>query len=1051
MVAQIIVSREDSTSFFSLGSVQDDASLVSALGGALASFAVEMGLSDIGTSNANYPKFQNGVLISKWLEIGNYRPSLMIAIRNFDNLEQYHHIFLLDYGTILAKRVILKFDKLYSSSGEIPRFDDVLKYIPEIVYELYKDSPNTLKEFTSTLDESINKYFVELWENQSDKGMCPFGFRNLQYSPDKITQIIGDFVQYFYREGTINDALFPLYFSSSPDLKAVNKKIIDFLNSKAKSSTEEITEEIKRITNHLGEMSSSRTRRKKKIEIESVDLLNADLIFENIAIAPVEQLDKTRTKILDELYNTLLLKLYQLYPLKYLAASIIKPIDISFIQEIVEKSIEPIIKETLANTERISTQISSILREITSDYTPEEALKNKDEILSKVHERFIKQIKKDDPFIILSDPGLERTLKLVNRLASEAFEQYRTAHDEAMALWYIVRQINSSISKLKTTSINSIVQIQFLQELIRKYQFRTIPDIVFRISTKILEEVVSSPSSKSTINTLLEKNISAFEKQVQFSIPVAIKNSIIKRFKTITTVKPTTENIETLSFFSRAFSLAMESSIVFILEMFFGKNNFPHPPEQLSEAIEKLVLNSQGLYSFSKIMHVLSSYSSAQELFSSETENILVKALGYSNVLPSPIELMKIAYDYDWITDYKDTKETSTKISPKTSQISKKDSSEIKDTIFLAKKVTIPSLKISDQVSSLIQDPLVVTELWILYGERAFHKRLENVRKYMKTLESKQKTSAGATNGKKRVESNLRKAKTVSKTLQKYIVGGKLFQRIFSSKKGLKYLISNASKERFPGLNYFPENFTINTDEGIIYGRALSRTSFSILGGFQKLTEIYASTWVRDSEYIRKLKEEILWRVLEKKSQKSTLENKILENLQLEAAKSGRVNQETIVRNTIEHEVSLHYRKIVRETINLAFDSIKDDLIVRTDNSTKDNYLVIDTFDIDKKYLGADYDQLRFMKLVKIASDKTELRLNLTELIPTISSRKKTVQTMRLFIRDGLKEIFKSKQFKALSILGELVDAYIGEQAVDLFFSKSSVFEQLILESIDKS
>ena len=113
LVAQIIISHEDTTSFFSIGSVQDDAALVSALGGALASFAIEMGLSDIGATNANYSKFQNGVLISKWLELGNYKPSLMIAIRDFGDLEQYHHMFLIDYGTLLANKIISKFEKMY--------------------------------------------------------------------------------------------------------------------------------------------------------------------------------------------------------------------------------------------------------------------------------------------------------------------------------------------------------------------------------------------------------------------------------------------------------------------------------------------------------------------------------------------------------------------------------------------------------------------------------------------------------------------------------------------------------------------------------------------------------------------------------------------------------------------------------------------------------------------------------------------------------------------------------------------------------------------------
>ena len=45
MDSQIIISKEDNTDFFSLGYIQTDTSLVSALGGALASFAEEIGLA----------------------------------------------------------------------------------------------------------------------------------------------------------------------------------------------------------------------------------------------------------------------------------------------------------------------------------------------------------------------------------------------------------------------------------------------------------------------------------------------------------------------------------------------------------------------------------------------------------------------------------------------------------------------------------------------------------------------------------------------------------------------------------------------------------------------------------------------------------------------------------------------------------------------------------------------------------------------------------------------------------------------------------------------
>ncbi|MHA1356376.1 MAG: hypothetical protein ACTSR1_14515, partial [Candidatus Heimdallarchaeota archaeon] len=137
-----------------------------ALGGALASFAVEMGLSDIGTTNANYSKFQNGVLISKWLTVGNHKPSLMIAIRDFENLEQYHHMFLIDFGTLIAQKIISTYEKLYAGDGEVPLFENAVKFLPAIVHELYKDSPSTLKEFIEKSDEFAKELFNDIWVQQ---------------------------------------------------------------------------------------------------------------------------------------------------------------------------------------------------------------------------------------------------------------------------------------------------------------------------------------------------------------------------------------------------------------------------------------------------------------------------------------------------------------------------------------------------------------------------------------------------------------------------------------------------------------------------------------------------------------------------------------------------------------------------------------------------------------------------------------------------------------------------------------------------------------------
>ena len=72
MDSQIIISREDNTDFLSLGYIQTDTSLVSALGGALASFAEEIGLGgdkssthEKKSSSINLSRFPNGVIASK--------------------------------------------------------------------------------------------------------------------------------------------------------------------------------------------------------------------------------------------------------------------------------------------------------------------------------------------------------------------------------------------------------------------------------------------------------------------------------------------------------------------------------------------------------------------------------------------------------------------------------------------------------------------------------------------------------------------------------------------------------------------------------------------------------------------------------------------------------------------------------------------------------------------------------------------------------------------------------------------------------------------------
>ncbi|MHA1155789.1 MAG: hypothetical protein ACTSQK_06730 [Candidatus Heimdallarchaeota archaeon] len=1056
MVAQIIISHEDTTSFFSIGSVQDDASLVSALGGALASFAIEMGLSDIGATNANYSKFQNGVLISKWLEMGNYKPSLMIAIRDFDDLEQYHHMFLIDYGTILANKILSKFEKMYTGGGQVPQLGNALKLISQAVHELYKDSPSTLKEFTKNMDENISQLLTDIWENQSDQGIHPLSFRSYTYEPSKIEQMKDDFTNYFYKEGVSIDALFPLYFAGANDYRLVNKTINQFLKNNSKTSRIEIANEISKIVSQLSKMSSSRSRRRKQ-EIESVDLINADLVFEKIQVAKLGSLEKIRTQILDELYKTLLQKLYQNYPLKFLSCSETKLIDVTFIKETFEKTAKSIANESYSNTKQISKQIYSILSNIASNYTPDEVINQSDEILNRVQDQFIKLIKKEDPFLILADEKLKRLSNVSKKLAKEAFEQFRSAQDEAMALWYIIRQINKSISHLKTTTIPNLIEIHFLQNLVSQYQFRSMPKIVYRLVNGVLSDVSSSSPSKDPVLSLVQRNVRSFEKEEQISIPIGIKNSILKQFKSSKIARESFENIEALSFFSKAFSNSLELTVAKILEMFFGTKDHPQPPDLLSNAIEKIVFTSQGIYSFRSIIEAVTKQPGAQTLFSKDAESLLISTLKFPSILPSTLELARIAYETEWFLDAKTTRSpdgiSSTKVPPKNFDPStiKKDSSKISDGKLLTKRVTIEALGLTDKVSQLIKDPIIITELWVQFADNAFRNRYQSLSDYLRKIETKHKSSSGSTPTKKRYSSIIKKSKNLLKALNQLFSGGNFFQKAFARKKDLRNLLHDASREQFSALNFYPENFAIDSEQGIIYGKKITSEASAMLGSFNLLSELYASTWVRDSEYVRKMKEDILWSVLEKNSKRNLpLEKKILDNLQQEAASRGKLDQETVVRNTIEQEVSILFKKVVREAISVTFDSINDDLLVRFDNRTKDFYIEMGTIDIEKRYLQSDYEKMKYTKFLKTSDGKTRVLLMIDDLLPMFSSRKKKAHSMRVYLRDGLKDTFRTRHFKAFNQLGELVVEYIGEQAADLFFTRSRILEQLILESVDQ-
>ena len=159
MDSQIIISREDNTDFLSIGFIQTDTSLVSALGGALANFAEEIGLagdktvdkkSEATKDRINFSRFQNGVLASKIVPVKEHNPIVLIAIKGYDG-EDKDLDFVVDYASELTSQIVTKFEKDYSSIGIVPRIDDSFDIVTSVANQMYRKSSVKTRLFTKSL------------------------------------------------------------------------------------------------------------------------------------------------------------------------------------------------------------------------------------------------------------------------------------------------------------------------------------------------------------------------------------------------------------------------------------------------------------------------------------------------------------------------------------------------------------------------------------------------------------------------------------------------------------------------------------------------------------------------------------------------------------------------------------------------------------------------------------------------------------------------------------------------------------------------------------
>ena len=169
MDSQIIISREDNTDFLSLGYIQTDTSLVSALGGALASFAEEIGLSDNNSnaekrnnSSINLSRFPNGIIASKMVAVGEERPIILIAIKGYEGQDKELN-FIVEFGETLAKAIVTRFESEYTSIGIIPRIDDAYDQIVASAHAMHKKSSDKVKYFTKSFKPKIGALLEKIW------------------------------------------------------------------------------------------------------------------------------------------------------------------------------------------------------------------------------------------------------------------------------------------------------------------------------------------------------------------------------------------------------------------------------------------------------------------------------------------------------------------------------------------------------------------------------------------------------------------------------------------------------------------------------------------------------------------------------------------------------------------------------------------------------------------------------------------------------------------------------------------------------------------------
>ncbi|NHJ83855.1 MAG: hypothetical protein FK734_00250 [Asgard group archaeon] len=1032
MDTQIIISREDNTDFISLGYIQTDTSLVSALGGALANFAEEIGLAGNQATQAstknntiNFSRFQNGVLASKIVPVGEHNPIVLIAVRGFEGEDKELDV-IIDYATLLAQAIVKKCEKEYSSIGIVPVIEDVYDTVIQVANQISKKSSDKLKQFVKTIKPKISTILDELWQNQDEFESWSRSYSTKKLSTLSQSEVESEIARYFYLQGVKTDALFPLEFSSMSDpLVELTKIVSYFLNKKASIARKEIVNEITKIYTQLKDSSKALLNR-EQFEIPAVEIINESYLFEKILVAKSNDLEKVANELISTTNKDLYKKLFQKYPLKFIAMSKESTFNLDELNNIVNNTMQTILKVELAEKEWMSSKTITILQNIISKYNPSNVMKNRAEILEKTNTEFINSLKKDHPFIILADPNLSKTNAILNIESEKLLERYKTSLDEAVILFNLIGQIQTTLTTDNSSSTQDVMILYFLQNVIQPYQFRDVPDIVYRLIAESLEK--TALGKKGGAEDIVKDSIQDLEQLLDFKILPDTKKSILRR---ISKAKPSIERFETfenLAYFFTSFREALELTLAKIFQTIFGTEKIPNPPIEMTRIIEDITSRLQNFYILYQMIDKIVKRPNGRDLFSENNVKFIAKHTKFKQTFPTPLEYAKIAYEQGFLKPVKEKKQA---------KITK---AELKDM-----EVKISSLKLEGQVETLLKNPLVIQALWAKYTVPLLEARQKLIKKAIADHEKQSKVSAGGTSGKVKFGKIIKQLRDNSRWLTNVVSGGGFMRKFFTGSKDLNQMLNDLPKSLYNEFNYHPDNLQSNGLKEL----PVSLNTIIPSGDFQELMIIYASLWVADSAYIDKIAADIFWDGIMKKATDSLngstiLEKKINQNLKTEFKKNR--DQKSVIRRAIVEEIVPIFNQIIRATLSSKFTIFKDKRIVKFDEKTDDWYVSYGSCAIPLATLKNIFN-FDFAKFSKGKDDLNEVRVALTDYYSL--KRYKDPQTLEEFIRKATFNLLNKKEIKALEFFGELNEKYIGKSASDTFYSYIRSLAQMIITTVE--